>query len=409
MSLGLYFMRIKCLLRNKEGIFWCYIFPVILSTCLYLGVSRLGVVEEFKTIKIAYVVGEFQTELGQAAGTAVGQETQASVSYELGDAVSHKAYGDELLSVMKAAKLSEDKYMFDITLCSGKEAAALLEKGDINAYIIGGDRPELFIKQNGLNETIVKSFLDGYMQKQIAIKNILASNPEALNNGLIDDLIGQTDFVDISDKHRKPDNVIIYFYAILAYTCIFATNWGLEEVVNIEADQSMRGARISASPVNKMRLFVCNMLASYTCHIISVILLLLYMKFVLNVKFGDELAYLIAICFAGSLTGLLMGANIGFWIKKKPVIKEAIIIAFTLGCSFLSGMMAVEVKYYVTEKFPLLAYINPVNLITDAMYSLYYFDSHNRYYLNLLLLMLMAAAFTLASYFGIRRRNHDSI
>ena len=404
MSLGLYFMRVKCLLRNMEGIFWCYIFPIILSTCLYLGVSKLGAVEEFETIKIAYVVGEAQTELSKEAGTAVSQE-QAELSHEVGTAVGH----NELLSVMKAAKLSEDKYMFDITLCSSKEAVDLLEKGDIEAYIIGGDRPELFIKENGLNETIVKSFVDSYMQKQITIKNILVSNPEALNNGLIEDLIGQTDFVDISDKHKKPDNIIIYFYAILAYTCIFASNWGLEEVINIEADQSMRGARISASPVSKMRLFACNMLASYTCHIISVILLFLYMKFVLNVKFGDELAYLIAICLAGSLTGLLMGASIGFWIKKKPAIKEAIIIAFSLGCSFLSGMMAVEIKYYVTEKFPLLAYINPVNLITDAMYSLYYFDGHNRYFINLMLLMLMAAVFTVASYFGIRRRNHDSI
>jgi len=364
-------------MRNKEGIFWCYLFPLILSSCLYLGVNRLGVAEEFETIKIAYITSEKQK--------------------------------DDLLSVLKAARLSDDKAMFDIAICSRDEAAALLEKGSIEAYVTGGGRPELFIKENGMNETILKAFMDSYMQRQITMQNILAANPDAANDGLFEDLIKQESFVELTDKHKNPDNVIIYFYAILAYTCVFAANWGLEEVINIQPDQSAKAARVNASPISKTKLFVCNMLASYTCHIVSVILLFIYMKFVLYVKFGNELVYLLAVCLLGSLTGLLFGAVIGFWIKKKAEIKEAVLIAVVLVFSFLSGMMSVEMKYYVTEKFPLLACINPVYLITDAMYSLYYFDSHSRYYINLLLLIVMAAVFMAASYFGIRRKNYDSI
>lgn len=377
MSLSLYLMRIKCLMRNKQSIFWCYIFPLILSTCLYLGVSKLGVVEEFDTIKIAYI--------------------------------SQRAESEEFLSVLKAAKFSENKAMFDISLCSREEAAELLDKGSIEAYIIGGSIPELYIRENGMNETIVKAFIDSYLQKRITIQNILKANPDAINEGLMDDLIAQKSFVRLTERHKEPDNLIIYFYAILAYTCMYAANWGLFEATVIQQDQSLMGARISASSINKMKLFICNMLAAYTCHIVSVILLFIYMKFVLNIKFGEDLFYLLAVCFIGSLTGLTFGATTGFWVKKKAEVKEAIMIAVTLICSFLSGMMSVDMKYYVSEKFPLLAYINPANLITDAMYSLYYFDGYKRYFIDLLFLIVIAAVFVAASYLGIRRKKYDSI
>jgi ABC-2 type transport system permease protein len=352
-------------------------FPILLTTCLYLAAGKIGTVNTFETIKIAYDNQGVQT--------------------------------DEFGSVLQSAKLSDDKMMFDITLCSREEAKELLDKGTIEAYIIGSSKPELFVKENGLNETIVKAFLDSYRQMQITIGNILAQNPKAINNGLIDDVMNYENFISEAKNQKKPDSILIFFYAIMAFTCVFAANWGLDEVINIQADQSLCGARVNVSPVNKMKLFLCNMLAAFTCHIISVILLFLYMNYVLNINFGDNLIYLLSICFLGSLAGLVLGANIGLWVKKKAEVKGAILTAVVMGGGFLSGMMMAEVKYYVAEKFPLLAYINPVNLVTDAMYSLYYFDTYKRFYLDVVLLFIIMAVLMAASYLGIRRKNYASI
>jgi len=72
-------------------------------------------------------------------------------------------------------------------------------------------------------------------------------------------------------------------------------------------------------------------------------------------------------------------------------------------------MMVPDIKYTIAEKFPLLAYINPVNLVADAMYSLYYYDTYDRFYLDALVLGIITVVLGVASYIGIRRKNYASI
>jgi ABC-2 type transport system permease protein len=133
------------------------------------------------------------------------------------------------------------------------------------------------------------------------------------------------------------------------------------------------------------------------------------MYYVIKIDFGDNIFYLLLICLLGSLTGLSLGAAIGVWVKKKAEIKEAVLLIFVLGGGFLSGMMFVDMKFIVDEKFPLIGYINPVNLVTDAMYSLYYYDTYERFYLKAVILCIITVLLSVASYVGIRRRDYASI
>ncbi len=96
-------------------------------------------------------------------------------------------------------------------------------------------------------------------------------------------------------------------------------------------------------------------------------------------------------------------------INKKASVKEGILLAFTMVCSFLSGMMAVQIKYFIQDKFPILSYINPVNLITDGFYSLYYYSTFDRYFLNLGLLSLYGVIFSIVTYLVLRRQKYASI
>jgi ABC-2 type transport system permease protein len=195
----------------------------------------------------------------------------------------------------------------------------------------------------------------------------------------------------------------------LAFTCIFAANWGLDEVVTIQANLSNLGARINVSPIRKMKLFFCNMLAAFTVHAGSMLTLFLYMYYVIKIDFGNNLFYLLVVCLIGSFTGLALGAFVGVYVRKKTEVKEAILSVVTLGGAFLSGMMISKIKYMIAENFPILSYINPVNLVTDAMYSLYFYDTYDRFYLNIILLLLIAVVLGVLSIIGIRRQNYASI
>lgn len=376
MVLRLYIARLKCIYRNKSSMFWNYMFPLILATCFFLAFNNVMTTQSFETISIAYV-----------------SEIEGKDDFE--EILTEVSYGD--------------KKMFEVTYAKESEAKKLLEDGKIEAYIVNRSEPELYINQNGINETIIKAFLDTFRQKYFAIEAIMSQNPKAIEQGLLDDVLDYRSFVEEVKGQKKPDMVLVYYYSLLAYTCVFATNWGLEEVINIQADQSHKGARINVSPIHKMKLFFINLTASFTAHIGSLILLFSYMYFVLKLNFGINLPHLFFICLLGTLTGLSMGATIGIWVKKKAEVKEAIMTVVVLFSGFLSGMMLADMKYLVAKYVPIIQYLNPCTLITDAMYSLYYYDSYNRYYLSAALLCMITLLLSIASYVGMRRKNYASI
>lgn len=377
MKFRLYFFRLKCLFRNKESMFWCYLFPILLATCFNFAFNNLWKLEDFKTIDIAYI-----------------SETKQQ---------------DELKEILDTAKTAGDVKMFEVSLCDLSEAQKRLKEGEIEAYIIGSSNPVLTVSKSGMNETIIKSFLDSYRRMSATVTTVMAENPNALEEGLINDIMNYESYVQTEPNNKKPASILIYFYSLMAYACVFAANWGLEEVVNIQANLSDRGARVSVSPINKMRLYLCNMLAAFTAHIGSVVLLFLYMFYFIKIDFGNNLIYLFFACFVGSLAGLGIGSVIGVWIRKKAEVKEAILTFVILGGGFLSGMMFSSIKYYIAENIPFLAYINPVNLLTDAMYSLYYYDTYDRYFANVLYLGFISILLGVASYIGIRRKSYASI
>jgi len=349
----------------------------MLATCFYFAFSNLVIEEEFATIKIAYD----------------NEDTE----------------NDALKEAINQAEMTEGTSMFAVTYCDKEEANKLLNSGEIDAYIVGSNNPELFVMRSGLNETIIKAFLDSYRQMSATVETILKNNPEAMNNGLLEDVMQYESFVYEEKGKKNPDIVLVYFYSLLAFTCIFASNWGFDEVICIQADQSFRGARINVSPIHKMKLFLCNMTAAFTVHSGSIILLFGYLFFALKVDFGDNLGYIFITCLIGSLTGLTLGAAVCVWLKFKREVKEAILLIVLMGGAFLSGMMMVQMKYIVADKIPLLRYINPVNLITDAFYSLYYYETYDRYLLNISILGGLAILFGILSYIGIRRRDYASI
>lgn len=377
MSFQLYITRLKCLFRSKEAMFWCYVFPILLATCFFFAFNNLWKVDDFKTISIAYD----------------NQDTKE----------------DTFGEVLKSAKMTEDVAMFNVISCDQEKAKKLLEDGKVDAYIVGSEKPELHIKQNSMNVTIIKSFLDHYLQTSSAVAAIMKENPNAINEGLLDDVMNSAGYIEEIKSEHKPQSILVYFYALLAYTCLFSANWGLDEVINIQANLSNRGARLNVSPMNKMKLFFSNLMAAFTAHLGSIILVFLYMYYIIKVDFGTNLVYLISICLVGSLCGLALGGTIGVWVKKKADTKEAILTLTILGGGFLAGMMVPQIKYMITQKLPILGYINPVNLLADAMYSLYYYDTYNRFYLDAALLGIITVLLCIASYVGIRRKNYASL
>lgn len=400
MAFQLYKTRLKCLFRNKENIFWSYVFPMALVTLFYFAFNNLFSSSDIKTINIAYVHSQTehsQTEQAQTEHAQTMQDNQIENNM------------DALKNVLKSAKMSNGLPLFNVNYTDIDEAGRALDKDEISAYIVGGVSPSVYVKKNGLYQTIVKSFMDSYNRGAYTVQSILQKNPDALNQGLLDDIIDTKSFTTEVKKDVEPNVVLTYYYALLAMCCLMAANWGLDEVINIQGNRTNRGARISVSPVHKVKLLLINMLAGFTGHAGSIALVLIYMIKGLGIDFGNHLPHLILACVIGSIIGQFIGAVVGVWVNKSYGIQSAITTSVVMIGSFLSGMMYVDMKHLIAKNAPILSYINPVNLVSDSFYSLYYYDDFSRFYLNIIILVIMSVVLGVISYLGLRRKTYASI
>lgn len=370
--------RLKCLLRDKVTIFWTMMFPLILAILFQLALSNIGSGEAFQAIDIAVV-----------------DDVKYKNDGYLGNALEEASKGEERLFNLKAT--SED------------EAKKLLGEGLIKGYIEAGSPINLVVKESGLSQNIIKSFIDNYTQTVSAVSTIISSNP-AKADEVIGSIADRENYIEeVAGTASEPNTMLNYFYSLIAMACFYGGFFGIREISDIQADISPLAARVNVAPVHKIRTFLYSMCASLFIKITEMLVLLAFLRFVFNIDFGSKAGFVILTTILGSIAGVLMGALISAIVKKSEGLKVAVLLAVSMGGSFLAGMMFQDMKYIVAQKVPILSYLNPINLLTDALYSLYYYDSLSRYFTNMIILFGFIVIFGLGTHVIVRRRKYASL
>ncbi|HHX75208.1 MAG TPA: ABC transporter permease [Firmicutes bacterium] len=378
MSSHIFVYRLKCLLRDKETIFWTLLFPLVLAVFFKLAFGNLDRGEIFQVIDLAVV-----------DNTAYRQDQ----------------FFQQALDEVSAGS---DR-LFNVILTTAENAEQLLQKNAIAGYIVVAEQPRLVVSRSGIAQNIIKSFLDIYLQSAVAVEDILQHNP-AYAAQLFQDLAGRRQYVtEVSGTAAEPDSVLNYFYALIAMACFYGGFLGMREITDIEANISPLAARINISPVHKLKAFLASLSASLLIHLAEMFILLLFLRFALQIAFGDKSFYVVLTTVLGSVAGVSFGALVSAMVKKAENIKIAILIGATMAGSFLAGMMFQNMKYIVARHLPALSWLNPVNLLTDAYYSLYYYDTYSRYALNMGILGAFVIVFCTGTYLIIRRRKYASL
>lgn len=370
--------HLKILLKNKVMIFWTLVFPLVLGTFFNVAFSNLKSTEEFEPVNIAVVNdNNFKSDT-----------TFKSVIEEL-------------------SKDGEDQ-VFNTKYVSEAKAKDLLDHQKIDGYIVVDKTIALKVRSNGLSQTIIKSVIDNYYQMISVVTHISEFNPVALKNGILEQLDKNDQyFKDASSKNL--DFIVVYFYTLIGMSCIYGGFFGINAVNEAEANLSKKGARINVAPTHKLKVLLASLLGSFIVHYTEVLILLGYLIFGLGISFGNQTVYVLLLAFLGSLAGLTLGTVIGAINHKSENAKVGILISVTMACSFLSGMMIMQMKYIIAKNAPIIGAINPVNMITDGLYSLYYYDTLDRYMYNIISLIVFSVVMILISYYFLRRKTYDSI
>ena len=371
----IFLYRIKSLLRQKSLVFWTMIFPIALATFFNISLGNIKSMNDFDPIPVALV--------------------QDSAFPELTDTMKGLSKGDHRL--------------FDLTVTDTQTALNLLKESQISGYIVPGDTPTLVVTKTGLNQSILKNFIDQYTHNALAMQDIAVHHPESIPDLLTAMGASQNYVKEVSVTQRSTDPTLIYFYALIAMSCLYGSMYGLEEVNRVQANLTPHAARLNVAPVHKLKVFAAGMSAAILIHYTGLLALLGYMQFILDINFGDNVFYVALILFIGSILGISMGSVISAVVKKSEGIKIAVVLLISMVGSFLAGMMIGEVKYYIAQKLPILGYLNPANLLSDALYALYYYDTHTRLYINLAGMSIFALVFCSATYLLIRGRKYASL
>jgi len=377
----LFTYRIKGTVRDVETIFWTLAFPMIMATFFGLVFSNLtGDYVEFETVNIGIIESEAYFEDAQ------------------------------FQSSLKEASQGEGKPLFDVAVFANEdEALAALKNKEISGYVEVGDELVMNVSGTGFNQSIVKTFLDWYAQMNSAVNSIIEENPAAAMR-IQDVMEGQVEYTQEKQTDmKKPDSMITYYYALIAMTCLYGAFMGMREVTFVQANQSAQGARQSVAPTHKLKVFASSLCAVTLIQFTSILILIMFLAFVFKVEFAGQVGYILLASFAGCSLGVSFGALVSAIVKKRDGVKVAIIISVSMALSFAAGMMQSSIKFALERTVPALAYLLPGNLIANTFYSLYYYDSFDRYFLNVALMFAMAGVMYLVVFMIMRRQQYASI
>ena len=384
---------LKTLFRNKALIFWTFAFPIILGTFFNMAFSNIESSEKLDIINIAIIKNDDFNN----------NEIFKTAFEELSD------------------KNNDDR-LFETRYTTEEEAKKLLEDEEIVGYMkLVNDVPKLIFTTSGINETIFKYVSEEITQTSNIIKNLseeeikkemIAGNYNIDYESIYNRVIELTEEDNVRLNNVSNSNLsytMIEFYTLIAMACLYGGILGAVAINQNLANMTNQGKRVSVSPTSKGKIILSSVLASYITQLVGVALLFLYTIFVLKVDYGNKLGLDIALAMAGSLAGLSLGVAVATTIKSNDNVKTGIIIAITmLGC-FLSGMMGITMKYIIDKNIPIINKLNPASMITDGFYSLYYYDTLDRYIFDIGSLLVFAFVLIAISYISLRRQKYDSI
>ena len=374
---------LKTLLKNKMLIFWTFAFPIVLGTLFKLAFSNIENTEKFDVIDIAIVEN---------------QDYNNNITFK------------EAFKVLSDKK-NKDR-LFDTDIVSEKKAKKLLENDKIAGYIILKDnKPQVVVGTSGVSETILKYVTEEIVQSEDIVKNIILNQKtEVSEEGFYEGLYAkvqtmlQDNKLNIKDATSKNlSYTMIEFYTLIAMTCMYGGMLGMVAINKCMPNMTEVGKRVTVSPTPKWITVLSSVLAGYITQLVGLLILFVFSIFALKVDYGENIGLVISLTLVGALAGLTLGVADATIFKVSENSKTGIIVIISMVGSFLSGMMGITMKYVIDKNVPIVNIINPCNMITDGFYTLYYYDTLDRFIFNLVSLFVFSLIMVGVSIVGLRR------
>ncbi len=362
-------------LKNKTTLIWTLLFPIALSTFMYMSFGNLFEQEFMGVIPVAVV------------------EKEENQTFE---------------EVLVGLSGEGEDQVIDITLADEKEAMKLLEEEKVDAIIYIAKDVSLKVPGNSYEATVLKTIIEEYKKVTTVVTDIAKTSPELIESTLANLRSDNQYYTKMKTSDGNQDMYTNYFYAIFAMSCMFASFIACEKIQKIQANVSPLGMRRCLAPNNKMITILAEFFAMLIVQYIIELITLIYML-ILGVDFGNRYPQIMLVLFFGSCIGISLGIIIGSMSRFSSGTKEGICTGISMLLSVMADLCAAGIKYSIEQNAPIINRLNPSALIVDSFYALNIYDTYDRYIQNIATLGIMTVLLIVASFFIIRRNKYASL
>lgn len=266
-----------------------------------------------------------------------------------------------------------------------------------------------------VNRAILESVATSYLQSEALIEELATHDPVALSDPTtIENALGLSVSVrEVSLTHAQPDSMVRFYYALLGMASIFAAQLAGESVWHLQPTSSAAGARRTVSSTSRMRLLIPTIGACWAVSTTFLAIAFGYICLTAHIDFsGRE-----GLCLVGIAAASLLSCGIGALVGALPGrmgsdSRRGILTALTCLLSLFAGLYGeptMELADTVAHVFPAATWLNPVCLIRDLFYTVYYYDTLIPFALRLATCMGIAAALLTVSAACMRRSAHEHL
>lgn len=266
-----------------------------------------------------------------------------------------------------------------------------------------------------VNRAILESVATSYLQSEALIEELATHDPVALSDPTtIENALGLSVSVrEVSLTHAQPDSMVRFYYALLGMASIFAAQLAGESVWHLQPTSSAAGARRTVSSTSRMRLLIPTIGACWAISTTFLAIAFGYICLTAHIDFsGRE-----GLCLVGIAASSLLSCGIGALVGALPGrmgsdSRRGILTALTCLLSLFAGLYGeptMELADTVAHVFPAATWLNPVCLIRDLFYTVYYYDTLVPFSLRLAACAGIAAVLLAVSAACMRRSAHEHL
>lgn len=266
-----------------------------------------------------------------------------------------------------------------------------------------------------VNRAILESVATSYLQSEALIEELATHDPVALSDPTtIENALGLSVSVrEVSLTHAQPDSMVRFYYALLGMASIFAAHLAGESVWRLQPTSSAAGARRAVSGTSRMRLLIPTIGACWAVSTTFLAIAFGYICLTAHIDFsGRE-----GLCLVGIAAASLLSCGIGALVGALPGrmgsdSRRGILTALTCLLSLFAGLYGeptMKLADTVAHVFPAATWLNPVCLIRDLFYTVYYYDTLVPFSLRLAACAGIAAVLFAVSAACMRRSAHEHL